>query len=171
MPRRPWFPVLAAVVTIVALLVPAPHVAAEKPTPVQVTNVPLAVTVPRPFAGRGFYEFHDGQPQTGGAVFSAPANSVIETISVQVTLPAGQKPSALMLLPNDTGQVVGFLCVPVQFQRGIAGYDVYVGTLTNAHVPMGSTTLGRQVNFLITRDDGTGIGGTDVTVIGLPPAQ
>jgi hypothetical protein len=134
--------------------------------------VPLAVTVPRPFVGQEFYTLRDGEFQAGGSTFTAPANSVIETISVQVTLPAGQKTSVMMQLADDSGQVIGNVSVPLQFQRNnSSSLDVYVGTVTNAHVPMGSTPTAQQVHFLISRDGGTGIAGAVVTVIGLPGAQ
>jgi hypothetical protein len=76
-----------------------------------------------------------------------------------------------MLLANESGPI-GELNVPLQFQRNnVSGHDVYVGTITGARVPMGSTTASEQVDFAISRDSHFGTGSAFVTVIGVPGAQ
>jgi hypothetical protein len=167
--RRLLSPAILGAAVLGTLIVPEGLPAAEKPPePVVVTNVPLVVTIPRPFVGQELYTFFDGQFQASGPTFSAPANSLIETISIHVLVPAGQKPSAMMVVPGDSGQI-GNLEVPLQFQRtNVSGHEVYVGTVTNAHVPMGDTAASQQVDFAISRDSHFGIGNASVTVIGVP---
>jgi len=189
--------VLGAAVFVGTLITPGGRASAEKAAdPVLVTNVPLPVTVgnfpamqtvagtlgvtqsgvwtvnlasPRPFTGRETYTIPDGAfGVAGGGTFVAPPNAAIETISVHVLLPVGQKPVASMLLPDDTGRTIGVVWVSLQFQTNNPAGDEYVGTVTNLHSPMGATTPARQVNFEIDRDGNSGIAIAQVTVIGLP---
>lgn len=165
-----------AAVFIGTLITPGGRASADKTAdPVLVTNVPLPVAVaslpasPRPFSGRESYIISDGQfGVSGGGTFTAPPNSVIETISVHVLVPAGQKPSASLLVPDDTGRIVASIWVPLQLQGNSPAGDEYVGTLTNVHSPMGSTSAGRQVNFEIDRDSSSGVAAAQTTVIGVP---
>jgi hypothetical protein len=165
--------------------------------PVEVTNVPLPVTVgnfpevqrvggtvastqsgawtvnvanPEPFTGRELYTIPDGVfGVSGGGTFVAPPNAIIETISVSIVIPTGQKPALTMFLPNDSGAAVGTVSVPLQFQADFPGGDRYVATVTGLHAPMGETPLGRTVNFEFERNATAGPAFAHVTVIGIPP--
>lgn len=189
--------VLGAVVLVGTLLVPGGRASADKVVdPVEVTNVPLPVTVgnfpetqrvggtvgalqsgawtvkvatPKPFTGRELYTIPDGLfGVTGGGTFVAPPNAAIETISVGVFLPTGQKPAVSMFVPADSGEVAGVLWIPLQFQANFSGLDQYVGTLTDLHAPMGNTTVGRTLNFEFERNASAGIAFAHVTVVGFP---
>jgi hypothetical protein len=171
--------IFGATVLIGTLILPGERVSADKvEDSVVVTNVPLPVTVgnfpasPRPFTGRDTYTIPDEAfGVSGGGTFVAPENATIETITARIVLPAGQKPVLGMFLPDDTGRIVGTVWVPLQFQASSPGGDHYVGTVTNAHAPMGTTNLGRLVNFVFDRDGNSGIAFAHVTVIGLPGSQ
>jgi hypothetical protein len=189
--------VLGAAALVGTLLVPGGRASADKVAdPVEVTNVPLPVTVgnfpetqrvggtvgavqsgawtinvgtPKPFTGRELYTIPEGLfGVAGGGTFVAPPNAAIETISVGVFLPTGQKPAISMFVPGDNGGAVGTLWIPLQFQANFSGNDQYVGTLTNLHAPMGNTTEGRTLNFEFDRNASTGFAFAHVTVVGIP---
>jgi hypothetical protein len=186
--------VIALAVFIGTLIIPGGRVSAVSgPNPVQVTNVPLPVTVgnfpetqrvdgtvsatqsglwtvqlatPKPFLHIEALNIVPGSSQSDGGSFVAPAGAVIETISVRIVLPTGQSPEFGMEIPPDSGlNDLGFFLVPLQFQIQMKdGQSTYVGTVTNVHAPIATT--GRQVRFFFNRSDTIDYASAVVTVTG-----
>jgi hypothetical protein len=99
---------------------------------------------------------------------SAPEGAVIETISVFLNMPPGQKPTFAMLLYNDPDPFYGFvdgaIFVPVQFRYSFDGTDYYGGTLTSLGV-----RASQKMRVQLARDNTIGTGSGVVTVAGYIP--
>lgn len=191
--------ILGAALFVGTLIIPGGRASAEKTTkttPVEVTNVPLPVTVgnfpatqtvagtvgatqsgvwnvklttPRPFFGSDVLNVSPSGPSsfcTEGNLI-ALAGTVIETISVRIFVPTGQKAMFGMCVPLSGG---GFsdVWVPLQFQMtqeiGLSP-DQYVGTVTNLHTPIGTDTA-QPVVYYFDRDSYSGLAEAVVTIIG-----
>jgi hypothetical protein len=191
--------VIAVAVIVGALIIPGGRISAANPDPVQVTNVPLPVTVgnfpetvrvggtvsaaqsgpwavqqsgpwtvevasPKRFHQRKFLNILTLEDGAQADVLM-PDGAVIETISVNLHMPPGQRPKFGMALWDQNGIANGVangaIHVPVQFQTSSNGVDFYCGTLTN----LGVTTF-QKVTVGVTRDIDLGAAFGDVTVAG-----
>ncbi|GAC1611258.1 MAG: hypothetical protein NVS3B26_22920 [Mycobacteriales bacterium] len=114
---------------------------------VNVSNLPVTQAVsgtvhvaePTPFVG----EAHGSNPGFGIADtgFVASANVMVDTASVQVQEAAGGEKPMVDLICNYLNGTRQFY-VPMQLANSSSsGYDYYVGTLTNLHLPCDSGTL------------------------------
>jgi len=142
--------IIGAAVAVGTLIIPGGRASAEKTTPVEVTNIPLPVTVgnfpaiqsvagtvgatqsgvwnvklttPRPFVGFDVIELPDTvfyKSCDGQRV--APAGTIVETISVRTVMPGGQKAIFGMCSMNETqGGSLGTVYVPLQLQVQFPG--------------------------------------------------
>jgi hypothetical protein len=185
--------VIAVAVIVGALIIPGGRISAANPDPVQVTNVPLPVTVgnfpetvrvggtvgaaqsgpwavqqsgpwtvnlssPTPLVYHQLLIIQAGDVNVDSAPVAAPAGAIIETVSIEVSLPTGQRGRFFMRMYDENGKPIGLIFVPLQFELSEGGFDNYVGTLTNLGIRSG--TLARKVDFRLFR------GGSTETVFG-----
>ncbi|HKA37615.1 MAG TPA: hypothetical protein VKH43_12400 [Thermoanaerobaculia bacterium] len=178
------------------LIIPGGRASAEKSAPVEVTNVPLPVTVgnfpaiqsvagtvgatqsgvwnvrldnPTPLVGTDFLVLYPDVPGFSCAESNiiARAGAVIETISVRIDAGSSQKPVFGMCGPSDSG-TYGTIWVPLQLQSSATPFDRYVGTVTNVHAPIATSTAHAVPFTLLSPPSGYAAQAT-VTVIGTTP--
>ena len=195
--RNRFLMVASSAVLLGTLIIPGGRISAANPDPVQVTNVPLPVTVgnfpetvrvggtvtaaqsgPWAVQQSGTWtmqvapakRFHQRKMMnivldSAEADFLVPEGAVIETVSVLLHMPPGQRPMFGIALWDQNGIANGVangaIHVPVQFQTSSNGIDFYSGTLTN----LGVTTF-QKVTVGVTRDDDLGPAFCSVTIAG-----